>query len=33
MSAPRPVVTVVMLAAAVLGILAGSRLFTLLGGG
>ena len=32
MTVPRPVVTVVMVAAAVLGILAGSRLFALLGG-
>lgn len=32
MTVPRPVVTVVMVAAAVLGIIVGSRLFALLGG-
>jgi hypothetical protein len=33
MTVPRPVMTVVMLAAAVLGIIAGSRLFAVLAGG
>ena len=33
MTVPRPVVTVIMLAAAVLGVIAGWRLFEMLAGG